>query len=96
MKTFHCDRCDGLLFFDSVSCVGCGAGVAFLPGEDRVAPWSGTAYRPCANWASIGCNWAIGPSEGGELCASCRLTRTIPDLGVDGNWTGVLTSFDKY
>lgn len=37
----------------------------------------------CANRQRIGCNWAA--SAGDDLCESCRLTRTHPDLSVDGN-----------
>lgn len=34
---------------------------------------------PCANRMLIACNWT--PDEGETFCASCRLTRVIPNLG---------------
>lgn len=38
---------------------------------------------PCANRTLIACNWAL--DEGAGFCASCRLTRTIPNLGTQRN-----------
>jgi hypothetical protein len=37
----------------------------------------------CANASECACNWAV--DKDGELCASCRLTRTIPDMSIEGN-----------
>ena len=31
MKTFHCDDCDHVLFFENTACVGCGTAVGFAP-----------------------------------------------------------------
>lgn len=48
---------------------------------DQQAP----AYRLCHHYVSTDtCNWAIEASDTNELCASCRLTRDIPDLSLDG------------
>lgn len=52
--------------------------------EDEQAP----IYRRCANHASaMSCNWLIPAREARRFrqCRSCRLDRTIPDLGVPGN-----------
>ena len=38
---------------------------------------------PCANRDLIGCNWSV--QDGMPYCRSCRLTRTIPNLGSDRN-----------
>ena len=39
------------------------------------------AYRRCANFHSpAGCNWLVPIEEPDELCLSCRLNRSIPDL----------------
>ena len=46
----------------------------------------GEAFRLCANYVEHGtCNWAIPSAASGSLCISCALTRTIPDLTVEGN-----------
>jgi hypothetical protein len=51
-----------------------------------VAAKDGEAYRLCANYAEHGaCNWALPADAAGTLCTACRLTHTIPDLGVRGN-----------
>ncbi len=42
---------------------------------------AGRAYRLCENYSARGvCNWAVPADDPHPLCASCRLTRVIPDL----------------
>lgn len=44
------------------------------------------ALRSCANrWLHANCNWLLDDDAPHGLCRSCRLTRTIPDLSVQGN-----------
>jgi hypothetical protein len=44
----------------------------------------GRVYRLCRNYGVEDiCNWTV-PAEGGPLCASCRLTRVVPDLSRPG------------
>jgi hypothetical protein len=47
---------------------------------------AGRTYRLCANYdrANV-CNWAIPAEDPEALCASCRLTRVIPDLTQPGH-----------
>ena len=101
MKIFHCDHCGHLLFFESTSCVSCGHRVAYLPdlqvatslepdGADilrSVRPGARRGgYRLCANLAIEGtCNWAVPVDDDRPLCASCRITRVIPNLGNPGS-----------
>lgn len=85
MKTFHCDRCDGLLFFDNVLCGGCGQAVVYDPATQTVVTLADKPLRPCHNAGDGGCNWAVPEDDPSPYCASCRLTRTIPDLSVPGN-----------
>lgn len=100
MKIFHCDYCDQLVFFESTQCVHCGHTLAYLPDRAQVGAlealddglWRAVAgsdseaYRQCVNYsAEQVCNWAVPAAEPVAMCVSCRLTRTIPDLGVDGN-----------
>ena len=45
----------------------------------------GERYRACRNHREHGvCNWAVPDAEPEEYCRSCRLNRTIPDLGDPG------------
>jgi len=100
MKTFHCDHCQALLFFESTKCLTCGHLLAFLPDLRRVAAlepadadqWrrvgdrEGRLYRLCANYSgSQVCNWALRAQEAQGLCPSCKLTRVIPNLDVGGH-----------
>ena len=49
-------------------------------------PAAGRAYRLCANYTKYNvCNWTVPADDPNPLCASCRLTRVIPDLGRPGN-----------
>jgi hypothetical protein len=45
----------------------------------------GERWRPCANAASVGCNWLVPAEAADAFCEACRLNRTIPDLSVPGN-----------
>lgn len=101
MKIFRCDHCGQLIFFENSVCTRCGHTLAFLPDRRRMAAleavddtrWrvvtrngSGARYRLCRNYRTVNvCNWAIPEREPHELCRSCRLTRTLPDLSVDGH-----------
>jgi hypothetical protein len=47
-----------------------------LPTPERHA-----VYRKCKNFIEHdACNWLVSAADGTELCRSCRLTGTIPDL----------------
>jgi len=101
MKIFHCDHCGNLVFFENVHCLSCGHALAFAPdledvlsleaGDDGL--WraakrgaEGCPYRLCENYDRENvCNWAIPADDPDPLCASCRLTRTIPDLTQAGH-----------
>lgn len=46
----------------------------------------GRAYRLCENYRQENvCNWTVPVDDPDPLCASCRLTKVIPDLMVAGN-----------
>jgi hypothetical protein len=98
MQRFHC-HCGQELFFENVQCVQCERTVGFAPtrlamealdGDGPTytlarAPEAG-AWRSCANYDARGvCNWLVPADEDARYCASCRLDRTIPDLGMPAN-----------
>jgi hypothetical protein len=99
MKTFHCDHCGHLLFFENTACVQCGHQVAYLPDIAMVKSlefvgdgiWNSSVpearpYRLCRNYTDEQiCNWAIAATDTHPLCISCRMTRGLPDLSVDGH-----------
>ncbi len=101
MKTFHCDNCRNLVFFENIECTKCGSKLAYLPDRSAMAAiqpskdgvWEPLEsaqgqikYRLCANYETQNiCNWAIADSDRNSLCRSCRLTRTIPDLTQAGH-----------
>ncbi len=78
METFTCPACGARLFFRNRVC-GCGAEVAFDP-EARAFV---ALAQGCANRGAIGCNWRA--ADDAALCASCAMTRTVPDLTVGDN-----------
>jgi len=104
MKTFHCDSCGNMVFFENVACTHCGSKLAYLPdirsmGAIQAAKdgsWKRIGartkrarYRLCANYEAENiCNWAVPENDSNPLCASCRLTRTIPDLSQAGHRLG--------
>ncbi len=91
MKTFHCDRCDQLVFFENSKCLRCEAALGYRPGTAKLesfdADGENANVRPCANYRQHGvCNWLVDAGQPADaLCVSCQLTRTLPDLGVPGN-----------
>jgi hypothetical protein len=98
MRTFACQNCGPLVFFENSNCLNCEAKLGFEPGEnsvvtlldvgddaqlDRFDGEPGTFFR-CANAGLVRCNWLV--ADEGELCASCALTRTRP---ADGDTHGL-------
>ena len=75
VRSFACDTCGQLVFFENTVCLRCGSDLGFEPGRRELVTLSPGAAR-CANLELAGCNWLVGAP--GELCASCRLTRTRP------------------
>ncbi|MGL6095953.1 MAG: zinc-binding metallopeptidase family protein [Fimbriiglobus sp.] len=75
MKTFRCDHCHQLVFFENTHCVSCGNRLAYLPdlavigSLDEAEPgrWTsplpraaGKSWRLCENYATHDtCNWAV-------------------------------------
>ena len=79
MRIFSCPACSGRLFFHSLDCA-CGSAVSFDVERQGVE----LLQYPCANRATIGCNWkATGPAGG--YCRSCAMTELIPDTFHDEN-----------
>lgn len=101
MRIFHCDHCGQLVFFENVRCLACDHALAYAPDVEDVLSlepaddghWRAAkrglderAYRLCANYDQANvCNWAVAADDPDPLCASCRLTRTIPDLAEPGH-----------
>ena len=99
MRIFHCDACSELVYFENTSCPNCGTALAYLPDvaevralnpaiEDKWQSTGGAHYRLCQNYSVHNiCNWALPVDNSDPYCISCRLTRVIPDLRVNGNRT---------
>jgi hypothetical protein len=101
MKTFHCDTCSSLLFFENVSCLTCGSTLGFLPDLLDLSSLERTSdvefralapaaaerrYRSCANGRLHGvCNWMIPAESADAFCPACALNEVIPDLSIHGN-----------
>jgi hypothetical protein len=91
MKTFHCTRCQNLVFFENILCLNCRHDLAYLPDQMEMAALAQDAeglwrcglqaYKLCTNHVNFQiCNWAIPIEDPEALCLSCRLTHIIPDL----------------
>ncbi len=90
MRDFICPRCGQHLAFENSLCLSCGSplGYSFEKGTLVIADGISTdgpadvhRYSRCANFAIAQCNWLVdtaSPRGNGDLCASCRLTRTRP------------------
>ncbi len=80
MNVFSCPRCGQLVFFANSLCLRCGSELAVDPATQAMVAVD-TSSQLCANREIAACNWLAD----GQLCASCRLTRTRPaDTDVEG------------
>jgi hypothetical protein len=80
MLAFSCPVCEHLLTFESVHCLHCGSDLGFDPTRGAMGTVSGDGdglSARCVNSKLAACNWLV--EADGELCASCRLTRTRPN-----------------
>lgn len=101
MKTFHCNRCSQLVFYENVRCERCASLLGYVPElaeisafEDAgVGRWrslhpaaQGALFRQCHNYAIENvCNWMLPAASPDALCPSCQLTHTIPNLATPDN-----------
>jgi hypothetical protein len=78
MRAFACGSCGQLVFFENTACLRCGAELGFDRDRRELLTLRGAdaGYARCANLEAARCNWLV--AREGELCASCRLTRTRP------------------
>jgi hypothetical protein len=75
VRSFACSTCGQLVFFENTACLRCGSQLGFDAGRRELVALSAGDAR-CANLEVADCNWLVDAE--GELCASCRLTRTRP------------------
>lgn len=101
MKTFHCDVCERLVFFENTVCLHCGHTLGFVPDELDLITFEGNpggelrslapnapgrVFRRCRNGAEHRvCNWMTADADPSPFCVACRLNDVIPDLSVLGN-----------
>lgn len=101
MKTFHCNRCGNLVFFENVECERCRATLGFIPTLSQIAAFDGddesgwrslhpdardARFKRCHNYqVESVCNWMVPADDHGSLCEACKLTHTIPDLSIPEN-----------
>ena len=99
MRVFSCGNCGQTVYFDNVVCENCGTALGFdpsdltmltlCPADRQFGHAHHRAAHPrtyCVQLRSV--RFATGwcrPSGKGDLCLSCGLNRTIPDLTVAGN-----------
>jgi hypothetical protein len=97
MQTFFCD-CGNRLFFENVQCVACGREVGWCEGCCKIASFEpeddlqygcchcGHTLVKCLNYSlEQVCNRFRLPTEAPDICSVCQLTKTIPDLSIEGN-----------
>ncbi|CAH9062028.1 hypothetical protein PSECIP111951_02609 [Pseudoalteromonas holothuriae] len=97
MLTFYC-QCGNVLHFPNSQCVKCDSILGFLPNAQKLCAFTktdedswlsafdGKYYRPCKNYVEHQvCNWMIELHDSNQLCLSCRLTETIPNLNDSNN-----------
>jgi hypothetical protein len=74
LRPFACPTCSQLVFFENTACLNCGTELGFRWPTRELGALGGDTR--CANFGTAACNWV--PEVAGELCFSCRHTRTRP------------------
>jgi hypothetical protein len=95
---FTCGHCSQTVYFDNVVCEICGSALGFdsdalqmrtlYPNGDGHLATPASRHGAmvyCCNYDHHICNWLVPDERQGELCLSCGLNRTIPDLTLAGN-----------
>lgn len=79
MRSFRCDTCGQLVFFENSLCLQCGSALGFIPSTMKLQALTGAlaGYKRCANFDLIGCNWVV-ERAGDDLCISCVRTSVRP------------------
>jgi len=101
MKTFHCNHCSHLVFYENVRCERCESLLGYVPELAEISAFEdageghwrslhpaadGALFRQCHNYAVENvCNWMIPADSPDALCRACQLTRTIPNLSAPDN-----------
>ncbi|MCB0192903.1 MAG: putative zinc-binding peptidase [Anaerolineae bacterium] len=101
MKSFQCQNCGQLLFFENTQCLNCGYQLGYLPEMAELSALDGGGnglwqplatrlsnrqFRLCANYQYDNlCNWLIPADSLETLCQACRLNQTIPNLSDEKN-----------
>ena len=98
MRVFPCSNCRQTVYFQNVKCEHSGMALGFDPQamtmrtlhpdtNGKLVTAARTPGRKpyCANYNNDVCNWLIPIAEDGELCLSCGLNKTTPDLTINGN-----------
>ncbi len=101
MKTFHCNHCSHLVFYENVRCERCESLLGYVPELAEISAFEdagegnwrslhptadGALFRQCHNYAVENvCNWMIPAESPDVLCRACQLTRTIPNLSAPDN-----------
>lgn len=90
MRDFICSTCGQHLAFENSVCLSCQSDVGFSLNDMAFLVLASSAegshsgavdaseYQLCANLHLAACNWLVPALPGGQLCASCRLTRMRP------------------
>jgi hypothetical protein len=62
MKTFHCDRCGQLVFFENTLCLSCGYGLVYLPDTDIMVAYErvqGAVQHAAIAQSAIAANYRL-------------------------------------
>lgn len=85
MKRFYC-HCGNEIFFENTYCNVCLGALGFIPELLALVKLENHhGFRPCQHRALLDCNWLVSNDDNNPQCRACRLTRTIPNLGINNN-----------
>ena len=82
MRLFACQSCANLLFFENITCLGCGAAVGFDPTANDLRNLPTRGLSSCRG-GDPQCNWLVEENTGESRCLACRSTIDHPPATGD-------------
>lgn len=95
MKIYQCPTCAGRIFFENLICLACGTELGYAPAENVMVALrsnhEGEAFQPCANRATLQCNWLVPVVQNKALAAE-QAPESKESMGADDAIAVVMTS----
>ena len=97
MKSFNCQKCGQVIFFENVQCLRCLSPLGYIPELSEMSAFDNPSrvlnsyinhnnYKLCKNGLDYqACNWVLDLNAKDDYCHACSFNRTVPNLEIQQN-----------